>query len=264
MNIAGTGITTFAAKIKPDWRSVYVPALIWSKVSNGNWVATDRSAAADYYEAQDVAIYGTESVINNFLNQIEQNRISTQANSNRLTLSAFNATEHIFGADIDYSGSLYATILEIGGRAQNTWKGWSVTTRLRVLGPPFSSAATALLPPFRWVPVGYDGDADRTIIKLDTYNNTMYYEDPQNDIGQWSGYCLFTNQEMMNLRQFCASTRGNFFSLTGISGVLYPFGINRYNIHGDYPYNVVLKALEDEKMWGVSRWLAKLTFCEQV
>jgi hypothetical protein len=110
--------------------------------------------------------------------------------------------------------------------------------------------------------VGYDADADREINKLFTYNNTPLFEDRRSDAGTFSGDFIFTQNEMANLRQFYATQRGTAFSLTAISGVLYPFGKIRHTATGGYPYVVKILKIEDEKMWGVSHWICKITFVE--
>jgi hypothetical protein len=274
MLISATGITDFTAKIKPDFKPAYHPDFEtkWAQLSSGNWRTTDRGATADYYEAENVTIYGTESgalgtqSVNAFIANIETNRLQGFG-ANILFLSTFASNEHIFGADIVHPATNATTIpvsvTEIGRRVQNTWKGWALTCKLRFLGLPSSFAGSPTLPSLRWVPVGYDADSDRTLQLVDSYNNTMYYADPRSDAGTWSGDCMFLDSEMQNLRRFFAVNRGATFSLAGIGGVLYPFGINRHAATGGYPYSVKLKNIEDERMFGVSRWIAKLTIVEE-
>ena len=262
MQISGSGIITFSAKIKLDFQPVTHYALDWHQVSSGNYYATDRGAAADYYDAENVRIYGTEATINTFIMQVEANR---HAGSNVITLSSFNASEEIFGADVDYSGGTYpvlVTVLEIGRRAQNTWKGWSVTMKLRLLSPS-AFIGVAALPSMRCVSVGVDADADRSIIKLDTYNNTFFYIDQNKDTGTFAGQFIFTELQMRNLRRFMATNRAAAFSLPGINGITYPFGPNRAG--SGYPYNVKLLKIEDEHLWNdVGRWSCKLMIAEEV
>lgn len=256
MIIDGPWITTVAAKIKPDFEVATTLALHWAPASNGTWHATDRSSATDIYAANNVRLYGVESVINNFIYQIEQNRVSTDIHANRLTLSGFNATEHIFGADVDYTGSIYATAF-LDRREQGSLKGWGTPLTLRVAST-LSFTGTAALPSLRHVDVGVDADADRTIIKQDSYNRTFFYADPASDAGTFTGVFNFGDGEMANLRRFAATQRGAAFTLPTIYGITYPFGSRR----GAGPFLVKLKPIEDEHYFGVSRWTCRVTFVE--
>jgi hypothetical protein len=260
------GAQYYDVKIKPDYNPMYHIALNWAQSASGNWNATDRGVTADYYEAEDVRLYGTESTINTFIaDVVETNRFSsvTDPPQNVLILSNFSDTEKIFGADVDYSTSLNATVAIIDPRAQNTFKGWSVTCRIRLL-PFFSFVGSATLPALKNLDFGYDSDAVRTINKIDSYDNTFYYQEHDTDVGLFSGVFTFTNNEMANLRRYHATLRGSSFSLTNIPGVSFPFGINRFDRHGSYPYTCKLMKIEDEILFGVRHWKCKLTLCEVV
>lgn len=251
MQIAGTGITTFTAKIKDDFIPKTTYALTWSQLSDGSWYSVDRGSGADTYDA-DIRLYGTESVINDFIDQIEANRV---AGSNVISLSSFNAQEHIFGADINYSGALSCTAI-MQRRTQKTWKGFGVALRLSLLSPSFIGGSGSL-PPLRLLDVGYDADADYEIVKFDSYNRSFSYQDHASDDGSFAGVFTFTDAEMIALRRFIAVNRGSAFSRPDISGVDFPFG--RLS-----PYDLVnLIAFEDMGMLnmlaGTSRWKAKLT-----
>ena len=255
MIISGTGITSFTVKIKPDFVPKTTLALEWFQTSSGQWQATDRLAAADQYDAS-IRLYGIESVINNFINQVEANRV---AGSNVITLSGFNSQEHIFGADIDYSGSLSATVF-MDKRVQSTWKGYSETLKLSLL-PSFSFVGgSGSLPPLRFLDVGYSADSEYTIHKQDTSNRTFYYHDDFADAGLFSGIYTFTDQEMIALRRFVATNRAAAFTAPTFIGVANPFGRRAVSS------TVKLLSFEDLGMrglnGGVPRWAAKLTFVE--
>lgn len=255
MIVSGAGITTFTAKIKPDFVPKLTLALQWFQTSSGEWQATDRTASADQYDAA-IRLYGIESIINNFINQIEANRV---ANSNVITLTGFNAQEHIFGAEIDYSKPLHATVF-MDRRKQNTWKGYSETLKLSLL-PSFSFVGgSGSLPRLRFMDVGYDGDSEYTIHKQDSYNRTYYHHDDHADSGSFTGAFIFTDQEMIALRRYIATNRATAFSAPTFIGVAYPFG--RRSVSSQ----VKLTSFEDRGMVSmfsdVTRWAAKLTFVE--
>jgi hypothetical protein len=263
MIISGTGIITpFTAKVKTD----FVPVTTYDfqnhfeQASSGNWYASDRGSAMDYYDAENVRLYGKETVINNFIAQVEANRV---AGSNVLTLSSFSETEHIFGADVDYSGGTYpvlATVTEIGRREQGTWKGWGLPLKMRLL-PPFAFVGSSALPTLRHVSVGIDADADRTLLKQDSYGGQFFYADQQADAGVFTGTFIFYDAEMIALRRFMATNRAASFALPTIYGVQYPFGRRPLPALGYY--TACIKSIEDEAMFGISRWTCKITFLEQ-
>jgi len=254
MQISGTGITTFTAKIKPDYTPKTTFALQWEQMSNGKWYCIDRGATADIYDT-DIRLYGIESVINNFINQIEANRVS---GSNIITISDLNTQEHIFGADITYSGSLNC-IASVQRRTQGTWKGFGVALRLSLLSPSFI-AGTGLLPIFQFLDIGYDGDSNYTINKFDSYARVFSYQDHAADDGSFTGVFTFSDYEMAGLRRYIATNRGNTIPMPTFAGVAYPFGRRTPSSYANITY------FEDMGMLnmnvGVSRWAAKITIVE--
>jgi hypothetical protein len=255
MLISGTGITPFTQLVKPDFKSVTLPALEWVEVSDGNYKAVDRGASQDVYQAS-FRIYKTEAAVNTFIDEIEANRI---AGSNEITLSTFASTEHIFGADVDYSGNITATVLEIKDRKQSSWKGFSVQVKVQAISPSFTGSAT--FPDLEYLEVGYVGDSSVPINKMDTYDGTFAYADRDAGAGMFTGTFTLSDTNMKNLRRYLASQRGAAFNLTGINGVTYPFGIRRSS---GYPYSVKCVDWEDLGMRDVHNWRVKLVLAEVV
>jgi hypothetical protein len=256
MQIAGTGITTFIAKIKDDFVPKTTYALQWLQMSNGMWYCVDRGADADVYDTE-IRLYGTESVINNFINQVEANRT---AGSNVLELSNLNSQEHIFGADVNHSGTLNCTAL-LQRRIQGTWKGFGITLKLSLLSPSFISGAGSL-PLFRFLDVGYDADSNYTINKFGSYNSVFSYQDHEADDGSFTGIFTFTDDEMIALRRYIATNRANPITMPTFSGVNYPFGRRTL---GSQANIIAFEDLGMLNLWiGVSRWAAKLTIAEDL
>ena len=256
MRITGTGITQFDIKVKPEYRPLTRLALNWNQLSSGNFVATDRGATADTYDAE-VRFYGKENVIDEFIEEINDNRV---ADSNEITLSQFNATEHIFGANVDHSGTISATVLEMGKKTQNTWKGYSLTARLRALSPAFTGSSS--LPGLTNLEVGYEGDSDITVKKIDSYSNAFTYLDRESDAGLFEGTFIFSDANMILLRNYIKTQRSGNFTISAISGVDEPFGIRRFGT--GYPYTTKLIDWEDLGMRDVQTWRMRLTFAEQI
>lgn len=258
MYIEGTGFTKFSAKIKPDFRPETVLAIQWNQLSSGNFVATDRGSTSDVYDV-DIRLYGNESDMISFVNNIELNRT---AGSNVLTLSGFNNQEHIFGADIDYTGNITATA-KLEKRGQKTWKGFEQKLRLSCLSPSFVGGAGAL-PLLRLLNIGYEADSERRIIKFDSYSRVFSYCEHESDTGNFMGVFTFTDEEMIQIRRLIAVSRGTTFSIPGIYGVNYPWGWRS----SAYPISVKIISFEDMGMYSMSNnspiWAAKMTLAEQI
>jgi hypothetical protein len=258
MQISGTGITLFTAKIKPDFKPETIYALNWQHLSSGNWVATDRTSVEDKYNTS-IRLYNTESIILNFVTEIEANRT---AKNNLITLTNFTSGEHIFGADLNYSGSIYATI-EFDRRSQKTLRGSEQTLKLYCTSPSFVGGSGSL-PLLQLLNIGYDGDSDRTINKIETYNRTFSYQEHSSDYGTFIGTFAFTDQEMISLKRYIATQRGNTISIPEIYGVSFPFGWRS----SSYPVNVKILKFEDLGVLSIEngspRWLATITFGEEI
>lgn len=255
MQVSGTGITPFTLLVKPDFKPKTIPALEWVECADDNYKAVDRGASQDVYQSS-FRVYKAETAINTFIEEVEANRA---AGNHQITLGSFSSTEHIFGADVDYSGSITATVLEIEDRAQKTWKGYAVKVRVQAISPSFTGSAT--LPAFEHLEVGYVGDSSVPVNKMDTYDGTFSYLDRGTGAGYFTGTFSFSDANMKNLRRYLASQRGSSFSLTGINGVAYPFGKRR---DSGYPYTVKCIDWEDLGMRDVGMWRIKMVFAEVV
>lgn len=245
---------SMAVKIKPDFKPLTTYALRWFQLSTCSWAATDRTYLSDKYEAE-VNLYGKELDIDTFIAFAELNRRSGTIVVN---LSQFNSQEHIFGADVDYSGTIYATAV-IDSKKQNTWKGFMLTVKFILMPPITFTGGQGSLPLFRHIDIGYEADAEYRINKLDTYNGQFFFADHDSDNGIFNGTFIFTNEEMIQLRRFIATKRGDSFLCPNFIGVDNPFGrltyrVNMVNIIEFEDLGMVSLAL------GVPRWEARVKF----
>lgn len=254
MYVAGSGITTFRARIKPDFKPLTKLALKWTSVSGGNYQAVDRGATADIYDAE-FRLYAKQSEINTFIDAVESNR---QNDTHYFTLAGFEETEKIFGADVDYS-SISATVLSIAPVAQGSWQAYGTTVRMRALSPAFDGSPS--LPTLRCLNVGYTGDAIWTINKYDSYNGTYAYLDHDEDAGRFVGTFVLSDSDMQSMRRYIATQRGSTISIPSIYGVDYPWGPRRGNT---YPIDAKILEWEDLGMHGVGHWMLKLTLGEVI
>ena len=223
MIVSGAGFTQFECRIKPGWVPRTTLSLEWRKLSSGNYYAVDRGAQSDVYEAE-IALSGTFAQVSEFIDAVQANRVAT-LNANVIELSGFNDAEKIFGADIDYSTTVYATVLDIDNVTQRTLRGFGVKAILRAISPTF--AATASMPSLRFVDVGYTADSEPTITKNDTYTGSMFYSDYRADAGRLELELLLENADAAALRRQVATVRGGNHTISGISGIAYPFGTRR-------------------------------------
>jgi hypothetical protein len=252
--ISGTGITTFQARIKTDFRVQTELAIRWFQCSSGKWLFTDRGATVDTYETE-VRVQGIRGRVEELVTQLNANRT---AGSNQVTLSGFDSNELIFGADVVYT-SITATLLNTPKVKQNRWKSFETDLTLRAIGPTLTGTAT--FPALKYLDVGFDGNVDRyQINKIDSYSGVYSYLDMQSDIGIFKGRFQFTGTEMRNLRKWHRTNRGTTYALTGINGVVYPFGVLR----GAFPKNVKLLAIEQEEMRDLDNWYATLKLGEVI
>jgi hypothetical protein len=243
-------------KIKPDFVPDTKLSLVWFQLANDEWAATDRGADADTYDC-DIRLYRSESQVQAFIDFMEANR-NASTNPNILTLSNFNAQEHIYGADLDYT-SITATVF-MDRRRQGTWKGFEQTLRMSCVSPSFVGGTPNSFPLLQKLNVGYDADSDRTINKFDSYNRTFQYQEHSVDSGLYSGVYTFTDEEMIQIRRLVATKRATAVAMPTIIGVDHPFG-RRSN-----STNVKIMEFEDMGMYSVvlgkSRWKAKITLIE--
>jgi hypothetical protein len=254
MIIYGSGITTFSPEILPGFRPQTTLALSWFQTESGAWRATDRGTAADTYES-DVMLKGKEADIDNFIYQIFRNR---SAGSNIIAMSGFSTGEYIFGANVDHTGIIAGTVIAIGKKTQTSWRGFGVSARLRASLPAFVGATSPL--PLTNLEIGFVGDAEQDLKKLDSYSGAFAYLDGGADFGRFEGVFNLTAADMAQARNYIAAIRGTSFSVATIGGVAQMFGKRR----GAYPFDVNIIEWEDMGQYdaAANRWRLRLVLTE--
>jgi len=255
MDVSGSGITPFSARIRDGFRPQTKLAFKWRQLSSGNWSGLDRGSSSDIYEAS-FSMRRTESEINTFIDEVEANRA---AGSNVITLGGFLATEYIFGVNVDHSGSITATILDVSDRMQHSWKGWGVNVRVRATSVSFTGSSS--LPTLAYCEHGVKASSDRNINKFDTYTGTYAYQDHDSDSGVFEGVFTLTTANMILLRNYIKNQRTGDFAIADTFGVDYPFGPRSSN---SYPFTTKLIGWEDLGHWGVKWHKIRLRFAEVV
>lgn len=269
MYIGGTGITPFEANIAWNFKPYPKPAIEWFKTSDGNYRGIDRTVNEDIYES-DILVYGTESTINTFIDNIELNRVE----DNVIYMYDLNDGEKIFGANVTTSSEsvpiagtqdAYVCTVMMKDRYQGSLNGFGVSLTVRNLSPSFTGSAS--LPLLR-ADIGYTGIADYTIQKQFSYNGAASYTDNSSDIGVFEGTFLLSNADMVSMLEYLRLTaRTNTISLvstssSGLAGVDNPFGRRS----GSYPYAVKVIEWEDLGPWDTAcnNWRIKIKFAEVV
>ena len=250
------GTFSQAVKIKPDFKPETQLAMTWIKLASGNYACTDRGYGSDKYEV-GIEFYSTEDVINNIQNLLYSNRFATSGAS-QITLSSINDTEHIFGEDLDYTGTVTANIMAIEKRSQGSWKGFGLAVKLAAVSPSFIVGDGAF-PTLRFVNFGYDANAGWAVRHYMSYSNSTFFNpDHQSDTGEFTGTFTMTAIEMAQIRRYIAKQRGSTIVLPDISGVQNPFG----HMSTSYPYDVKIINFEDLGRLSVAERMCNITFAE--
>lgn len=256
MYVSGPGISSpILVKVLPHYKVDTKLALKWAQCSNGNWVAIDRSSSSDTYETE-ITVAGKQGTVETFLDAIEDNRLTGATGPNVLALSGFEATEHIFGEDVDHT-ALSATVLDIGDVQQRSWQVYAVSVRLRAVSPSFTGSA--ILPAFNNVQVGFARALDMSINKLDTYYGVYAYEDHRSDTGQINVSLNLPIVDARNLRRYIATRRGENYTIANLAGVTHPWGITRPTT---YPITAKLVDWADAGWFGINRRIISLKLAE--
>jgi hypothetical protein len=256
MKINGTGITEFEAKILQDYQPLQRHSITWTQLSSGNWKASDRGTAADSYESK-ISLYGRESVINTFIEQINANRI---AGSYQIVMSDFSETEKIFGHNITHT-SITATIMDIPKRRQGSFKGWGLAdVYVKFIGTPTFTGATTM-PTLVNCEFGGEADSDYTITKKESYTNAMTYQDKESDSGIFEGVFTLKNADFVSMLNYIRVARSGNMTLADTFGVDYPFGSRSTD---SYPYTVKLIEWEDMGYFGLLYRKLRLRFAEVI
>ena len=254
MRISGTGITSFQARILPDFEINTILAIKWFQTSDGNWKYVDRGSTVDAYETT-VRMHRIKGSIEQVVTQFDQNRVT---GSNVVVLSEFASNEHIFGTNLVYN-SISATLLETPKVEQSDLKSFSLSLKLRAISPTFTGTAT--FPSLSFLRTGYDGNsADYTINKMDSYTGSYAYLDQQADNGEFRGTFQFTDTELKNLRAWMRVNRGTTIAIADIDGITYPFG----GLRSTFPINAKVLELSGETMRDMVNWYATLRLVEVI
>jgi len=279
MIISSNDFGSFNLRILPGFKPVTKPALKWKQLANGSNIVVDRTKSSDIYEAE-ISIYGEESAVDILISELENNRRSTKPGANTFSLSGFNEAEKIFGAEIDYSYNITATVIKFGEKEQKTLRGFSLKLTLRALNDTITPRAdiAAVFPEINglsqhhdagaFLAVGYTADSVIDMDIGDSYSGTLNFSDTRADSGFFEGTFTLKTDDMARLRKFllcenrgqvieAGSSAGQFFN--AIPGVENLFGKRRNG-----PFNVRIIEWSDMGMRSLGFWQIKMKIVEEI
>lgn len=191
----------------------------WKKLANGYYSVRDFGAARDIYESK-VLITDVPSVIHSLQNVL-------QANRNAITLSGFNDAEIIFGADVDYSEPITATVTDFGKR-KNLFNNAldDLEIEFRVISKTLLATAPSLAG--LKLQQGWTGDRSTDVTKHFSYDQSASYLDNKTDAGFFKGSFVQTTEQMKAIRAYLLTVaRAEAIPFPTMGGSLfYPFGAN--------------------------------------
>ena len=245
MMVAGTSFNFL-----PFGQPRVVPAIEWVQDAAGYWNGSDRGASQDVFEAK-VTFAGLDATLDSLQSVL-------QANREGVTLSSFTTTgQEIFGPEIDYTGSISATVVEIEPRSHHTLNKVSeVGVTFRAISPT-KRGTTASLATLR-LQEAWEGDQDWTATKAFAYGQTAYYADHRGDVGRIQATYQQKPAEARAIMAYLLSTaRANAVTLPTFPGITYPFGQPR----GSGPFSAKVRSWEVTRK-DLNRWIFKIEWVE--
>lgn len=211
--VAGTGVSV------KQWPSPRIePAIRWIQSSGGNWSGSDRGAAQDVYTSECV-LMGTEAELDTMEGAFEDNREG-------LTLAAFTAP--LFAPNVNHTGSISATLIEMGRRKHVSFAAGSAAgvyelpVTLRAISPTLLGTSPSLAT--LNIQEGFEADRSFEGRRAFTYNQTAVYGDWSIDAGRFVGkFRQSTAHTQAILAYLLTTARNNTVAFPSI-GVSYPWG----------------------------------------
>lgn len=197
------------------------PAIDWEKAADKNWYGSDRGASEDIFESK-VRFFDTTANIESLQSTLESNR-------GAVTLSSFEDGQEIFGPEVDYSGTISATVIgparpDGEGSVKNENLGMaSMTLNLRATDASLLGT-TASLSTLR-LQNGWSGDKNFNVSKVFSHDQTLTTSDFEAENGVFKATFAQTTEESKAIISYFLTTgRSNSVSFPSLAGITYPFG----------------------------------------
>lgn len=233
---------------RPDTR----PAIEWLQVADGNWKAVDRGASEDVFEAV-INFRGPESELSDLESTLGSIGGANEANRESFSITCGEG-EEIFGADIDYSGSLTVAVVGYGKIRRVSYPAYTMPLRLRLLSP--STTGSASISDLRIDNFSYEAGSEWDLNKQFTYDGSANYLDGATDPGIFKAVFRQKPAEMKAIRRYLLTTARTAVVGFPSFGVDKPFGQRM----GTGPFNVKIINWRDLGRDNFSDWRIEITF----
>jgi len=227
-----SGLNELIVKVNEGFKPNIELAYSMVDLSDGGYSIIDRTSQEDFYSC-DITFGGRENTIDQIETFLQTARVSNDA---VIELSEFNSGETIFGENVDYSGTIIASVVDIGKRRNVQTRSFNLPVSFVAL-----TSSLSFIPYIGEMPVlgclfsKYTAESSWTYLSHISYNGTVRITDRLNDKGSFEGRYRVSNQLMRDLREFYRNQRGEPFEVTeSILGIPKPFGSRA----GNYPYSV--------------------------
>ncbi len=243
MNWAGSTVSALWG-----YQPITRPSVSWIRKSDGNWSGDDRGVSEDSHEAA-INFKGTEA---------ELSTLETVLAANRESYSiTCGAGEEIFGADVNYSGSLTVVVVQYGN-IQSINKGvYSMPLKLRLPAPSFIGSAS--LANLR-VAHKFSPNSQFDISKQFSLQGTGRYLDYATDPGLFKAVFKQTFEEMKAIRRYLLTTSRTASVSFPAIGISKPFGQRM----GTGPFTVKVIQWRDLGRKNFTDWEVEITFARVI
>jgi len=251
-----TTAATFDLKIQDGWKPDIKLSYKLISLINGNYSAVDRGATADSYEAKCM-MSGTDAYIDSIVDFIE----TARTGGFDISASGFNAGEHIFGENIDYTGSINVAIHSIETLGHETINTSELKFTIAVDGlTQLSYTGLGNFPVLNCLKSKYEADTTWNYKAKKSYFQNHFVTDHIKDSGYFKADFSLSIANMQELREFYRQVRGAAFELnsTNIKGITKIFGTRNISL----PANVRINKLK-EKFNGVNNYIVSIEFVQE-
>ncbi len=223
----------------------------WKGLGTGFQSARDYGVVRDVYESR-IIIKDTPDVLNALQAVLKVNR-------NGITLSGFNEAEIIFGADVDYSQPISATVADFGMlRNVHNDVFFELEIGLRVISKTLLTTTPSIAG--LNLQEKFEGDTSKDITKLFSYDNSASYLDHETDAGIFKGRFLQTTEQMKAIRAYLLTVaRANAIPFPTMgAGLFYPFGANQADSRFQKCHVIAWR----DKALKLNLWELEMTFAQ--
>lgn len=189
------------------------PAVVWSKLADGNWAGADAGTARDIYMS-DISFQGPADELETLEDALGDNR-------DDISITC-GVGEEIFGAEIDYSAAIDVAVVDYGKIKRVNFGLYSMPLTLRLLSP--SSSGAASLAALKFDGWSYEAGSEFDTIKHFAHDGTPYYLDAATDPGYFSARFRQSTAEMVAIRRYLLTTARTATVAFPSLAVTEPFG----------------------------------------